>query len=345
MKPFIRKSFLNTLKYMTFDIIAIIFSYLLTAVLLHMINFRSINNPVYEDAVWFVAIIIGVKLIFYYIFGMYRILTKYTSFEDMSKIILLVLSSNVIIGLGVHLSQFPMINSLTYVVITFIEMTLVLLPRVVRRIWRFFLTSYRHINPHGIPTLIIGAGSAGEIVLREFNTNRELHNLPVAFIDDDKQKIGHRLMGVPVYGPIKNIKVFVEKFHIKEAVVAISALSHQKFQNITEELLQYNVKVKRLNVFNEGNSKPQVVEVKVEDLLERDVICLDNEGIAGFIKDEVVLVTGGGGSIGSELCRQIFNLNPKQLVIFDIYENNAYDIQMELLRLNQNIKNVMKTLN
>src|SRR5690606_9697084 len=100
-------------------------------------------------------------------------------------------------------------------------------------------------------------------------------------------------------------------------------------------LLKLGVKVRKLNIMedvDQVNSKNLVVDVNLEDLLNREVINLDNEGINDFIKDQVVLVTGGGGSIGSELCRQIFNLGPKKLVIFDIYENNAYDIQMELQR-------------
>jgi FlaA1/EpsC-like NDP-sugar epimerase len=190
------------------------------------------------------------------------------------------------------------------------------------------------INPNeGRRTLIIGAGSAGELVLREIYRNKDLTNHPVAFLDDNPSKIGNRLNGIIIVGPIEQINEFIDTYDIEEIILAIADYPTDKLNWLVEEVSKKKVKLRKLLSYSSvDREKPKIVNVNVEDLLNRQVIKLDNEGIKDFIKGEVVLVTGGGGSIGSELCRQIAELEPKMLVIFDIYENNAYEIQQELLR-------------
>lgn len=184
--------------------------------------------------------------------------------------------------------------------------------------------------------LIVGAGSAGALVLNEFNRKPQLGKKVVAFIDDDKQKQGALIGGIKVMGSRNAITRVVKDKRVDEIIIAISKIEKSELKNIIEECKESNAKVKIMPGVSEmidGKfSISNIRDVDVEDLLGREAITLDHEGIAEYLTDKVVLVTGGGGSIGSELCRQISKFDPKHLIIFDIYENNAYDIQNELRR-------------
>ena len=184
--------------------------------------------------------------------------------------------------------------------------------------------------------LIVGAGAAGVLVLNEFKKNRNLCKKVVAFIDDDKQKVGTLISGVKVMGTRNAISRIVKEERVDEIIIAISRIDKSELKKIIDECKESKVKIKIMPSVTEmidGKlSVNKIRDVDVEDLLGREAITLDHEGIADYLTDKVVLVTGGGGSIGSELCRQIARFNPKHLIIFDIYENNAYDIQNELIR-------------
>ncbi|MCK9493742.1 MAG: polysaccharide biosynthesis protein, partial [Acholeplasmataceae bacterium] len=184
----------------------------------------------------------------------------------------------------------------------------------------------------GKRTLIIGAGLAGEYVIKEIIKNKQLDNVPIVILDDNPDKFNKILLGINIYGPISDLEAYIMKFHIEEIIVAISDFPHKKLSDVIESATKFNIRVKKLLSISDVDDKIHITEVRIEDLLNRDEISLDDDSIGDFIKDQTVLVTGGGGSIGSELCRQIAQFSPKKLVIFDIYENNAYDIQQELLR-------------
>lgn len=184
--------------------------------------------------------------------------------------------------------------------------------------------------------LIVGAGSAGALVLNEFKRKPQLGKTVVAFIDDDKQKQGALIGGIKVMGSRNSITRVVKEKRVNEIIIAMSKIEKSELKNIIEECKESKAKVKIMPGVSEmidGKfSINNIRDVDVEDLLGRESITLDHEGISDYLTDKAVLVTGGGGSIGSELCRQIAKFNPKHLVIFDIYENNAYDIQNELRR-------------
>ncbi|MBN3489961.1 polysaccharide biosynthesis protein [Acholeplasma equirhinis] len=338
MKPIKFKSLIGIYKYMFFDAISIILSYLLT---MWMFNIMGINFT-YDGLLLALAFIVPSKIVIYALVGIYRILTRHTGFEDIIRIVGAVIFTNLVIILFIFLANSSFMSESAYLFITLIEITLMIFPRILRRLRRVLAYQFKWLKSIGSRTLIIGAGSAGELVIKEIYKNKDLNNIPTAFVDDNKDKIGKKLMGVDIVGTLDDIPDVVRKYHIEEAILAIKELPKDKQTKIINELVNMHIKVKRLNILEEyaENQKPALVDIKVEDLLDREVIHLDNEGIEAFIKDEVVLVTGGGGSIGSELCRQIFALQPKKLVIFDIYENNAYDIQMELLRKSQKDHNI-----
>ncbi len=186
-------------------------------------------------------------------------------------------------------------------------------------------------------TLIIGAGSLGISLIRNIHSSSKLDYNVVGFIDDDPEKLGVRIHGVHVAGNRNDIVKICTERYIDEIIFAINSLDSAQKAEILDICAQTGKKVKILpateDVLNAPDKAGRIREINVEDLLEREPVVLDNELIKSDILDKVILVTGGGGSIGSELCRQILKYNPKKLIIFDIYENTTYEVQNELREL------------
>ena len=189
-------------------------------------------------------------------------------------------------------------------------------------------------------TMIIGAGSAGKLLINEINNNQKgFTNRIMCIIDDDKNKNGTYINGIPVVGGRREIQKYCTKYNINEIIIAIPSASKEVIGKISEECSKTKCNIKILPAITalmDDNDSKEIMKkmrpLSYEDFLGRDQIVVDNNEIIKQIKDKVILVTGGGGSIGSELSRQIAKANPKQLIIFDIYENNAYDIEQELKR-------------
>ena len=190
-------------------------------------------------------------------------------------------------------------------------------------------------------TLIIGAGSAGTMILREIQTTNKLNIEAVGFIDDDPNKLNTYLLGVKVLGNTENIEKIAESTGAALIIIAIPTANGQTIKRITENCINTKCEVKTLpgiyQLIDGQVSVSRLRNVDVNDLLGREPVQDSIAEVMDYIEDQVVLVTGGGGSIGSELCRQIAKHNPKQLIILDIYENNAYDIEQELKRTLPNL--------
>ena len=184
--------------------------------------------------------------------------------------------------------------------------------------------------------MIIGAGQAGAMLLKEINTSAYTHYNVICFIDDDKRKHGRYLSGVKIAGDRNDIVRLAEEYRIERIIVAMPSADNKVIRDILNICAQTGCKLKKIpGIYQlvDGNvTVNDIKNVEIEDLLGREQIKVDLDEIMGYVKNKTVLVTGGGGSIGSELCRQIAGHNPKQLVIVDIYENNAYDIQQELIK-------------
>lgn len=196
-------------------------------------------------------------------------------------------------------------------------------------------------------TMIVGAGDAGRLLITEiWNNKTNFKNKICCVIDDDKNKIGSYIKNIPIVGNRKTIAKNVEKYHIEEIIIAIPSISHEKLNLIIDECQKTKCIIKTLPSLSELVGEPTMKEVRpisYEDFLGRKEIVVDSDEITSKLTNSVVLVTGGGGSIGSELCRQIAKCNPKLLIILDIYENNAYDIEQELIRNypNLNLKTII----
>ena len=205
---------------------------------------------------------------------------------------------------------------------------------------RFGYRSYRaHVlrnrQTGTIPVAILGAGSAGVQLLNEIQHNPNSRYRVQCFFDDDPAKVNKRIRGVPVSGTVSQSLPRMRAMDIHEAIFAIPSMDDLHRKEILRQLTDRSIKVSTLpstlELIEQKPIRQQLREVRIEDLLGRDAIHLDTTAVGGLLSGRTVLVTGGGGSIGSELCRQIVKYGPKRLVIFDIYDNNAYDIQQELL--------------
>ena len=183
--------------------------------------------------------------------------------------------------------------------------------------------------------MVVGAGEMGSMVIKDMKTAPESKGIPVVAIDDDKSKRGTRIHGVKVAGGRESIPRMAGRYNVDQIVLAIASAKKEDRQDILSICAKTGCKLKTVPALYEileGDMEhPAVRDVDILDLLGRDEVDLNVEEISGYLKNKTVLVTGGGGSIGSELCRQIAHFHPKRLIIFDIYENNAYDLQNGLL--------------
>ena len=207
-------------------------------------------------------------------------------------------------------------------------------------VWRFSYRMMRSLRANlghpasNIRIMIVGAGEAGAALLREIRSSQFTHGRVVCFIDDNDYKLGKNLNGVPIVGNRDKIIEAVSKYRINKIYIAMpSATAHER-KDIIEICRKTSAEIKVLpgiyQLVNGEVSVSKLRDIQIEDLLGREPIRVNLDEVMGYIKDKVILVTGGGGSIGSELCRQIARHAPKLLIIFDIYENSVYDLQQEL---------------
>lgn len=277
-------------------------------------------------------------------FRLYRCLLKYITTRELLYIGGATLLSCVLfVSYGHFIEEpFPRTVYVFYVIILLLMMILSRFSyKFVNRILSKFSKSYIFFKDHfnGVAkhrALLIGAGDAGAIIVRESKKSLKQHTKIIAALDDDKSKHRSSLNGVPIVGAIENIEKYVENYNIDTLIVAIPSAGVVR---IAEVLALCNKTDCRLKIFSGISSaisddapSTHLRNVKIEDLLGREEIVLDSTPVRENIAGRTILVTGGGGSIGSELCRQISEFKPDRLVIFDIYENNAYDLQNELLR-------------
>ncbi|MFR6154987.1 MAG: polysaccharide biosynthesis protein [Faecalibacillus faecis] len=283
------------------------------------------------------SIIIPIVVVCYgilYVFEMYKGIWKYASIAELWNIIF----SSITSTLAIIIISYVTGNTLPA---TCYLMTLVILvaglcaSRYSYRLIRMFRREYLHSEEKVKErVLIYGAGSAGEKILREITSSSGLHKEVVCFIDDDDNKWTRKIHNVKIKGGRDVLKSVCKEEKIDEIIVAMPSTDRKQLAEVLNICKETKCRLKRVpgyyQILNGSVHLSDLKDVEVQDLLGRDQIEVNLSEIMGYVKDKVVMVTGGGGSIGSELCRQIAASNPKQLIIVDIYENNAYDIQLEL---------------
>jgi FlaA1/EpsC-like NDP-sugar epimerase len=314
-----------------FDIIALLAAFLLALLAIRILVVTTFTTGA---VLKFLLVTIGFKIIWFYIFGLYKIVTRYIGLIDSVRAFFAVVSANALIYIHLLINHVDSVYLSVVLLATPIEFLNILVSRFFERLYEYFKSTIRHKRIGLKRTVIIGAGAAGRIVLEEINANVNLSNRVVCFVDDNPEKQNKYILGIPIVGSLDDLEKVIIEYHVQEAIFAIRELDEYRQKEIIERLTALEVSIKKLNLISEINDtqKAQIIDFNIEDLLNREAIVLENSGIKDFIKDEIVLITGGGGSIGSELVRQVAKYQPKAIIIFDFYENNAYEIQMEIER-------------
>lgn len=321
---------LKTFLLVIIDIFMINMAYLLAINITFFDRFTEIAT-IYQEDIFIVTLI---YVICFYFFKMYSSLWHLTGTDEF----LLGGGGGILAGALVILytRRFGSIIPLNVCVIgTMLTCILVLGYRVLYRVYRRTLlyVPYKYSKDQQ-RVMIIGAGSAGTMIINEMLARRNLKLNPILLIDDRDFKRGKRISGVKVEGGRNDIVRLAEEREIDTIILAIPSIDNESKREILEICKQTNCKIKIIpgiyEIISGEASVSKIKDVELEDLLGRDPVVLDNKGISDYLNNKVVLVTGAGGSIGSELCRQITPFGPKVLILFDIYENTVYDIQNEL---------------
>jgi FlaA1/EpsC-like NDP-sugar epimerase len=313
----------------------------LSIVISYLFRFEFLLSPFYIQQIKTVLLwIIPLKVIVFIFSGVYRGMWRYTSIRDFWLLArACLLSTLLILAIILYISGFKGYSRSIFFmdgVFTFLLVGGKLMairsyysgfanPRIREEL--FPKVAYKNV-------LIIGAGDAGEKILREIFENDQMHYKVVGFIDDDPQKKGRSIHGVPVLGNLGKITSIVQGEEIKEILIAIPSAKGEQIRNIVETCKDCDVSYKILPGMGElidGRVSIKVLrDISYEDLLGRPPVKLDNTGIRGYLNGKTVLITGCGGSIGSELCRQVIKYQPNYLVLLDASEMNLFNIQMEL---------------
>lgn len=277
----------------------------------------------------------AIYLICFFIFKIYESIWTYASIDEFLLVIGGCITANIvsIIPSLIFKTEFSYaVNILSGVFVTLAIVGFRISFRVYNRFTN--ILDYKANASHLKRTLIIGAGEAATLVIKEMKNNKNSDYNPIALIDDNEYKVGKSVLGIKVLGTRNDIIKIVKEKNIENIIIAVPSLSEEDKSNILDICKKTECKVQMLpsiySVIDGNVSLKEIKDVEIEDLLGREPVELEMKEISNYIRNKSVLVTGGGGSIGSELCRQIAQFKPNQLIIFDIYENNAYDIQNEL---------------
>lgn len=301
-------------------------------------SYNSIDAIYLESMYRYLPIHILTTVLIFYFCKMYHSLWKFISIHELGYIILANIVSFFMQIAGFHLMQYPIPRSYFFLEIL-LQTVMVVGIRFSYRFCRYLKEAREQRFGCGEPqkrVMIIGAGDAGRAIIKEILDSRHLTMKVCCVIDDDCNKEGRYINGIPIIGDRSVILKNVEKYKIDKIILAIPSASKEERREILEICKMTKCELKTLpgmyQLIDGELNIGKLRDVEITDLLGRDPIQVNLDEIMGYVEQKVIMVTGGGGSIGSELCRQIAMYNPKQLIIFDVYENNAYEIQQELKR-------------
>ena len=313
-----------------YDIIAVSISYFLVLFARCDFIFSKIKDIFFYSWLHFTPIYAVFCIIVFWLLKLYRSIWRFASYSELLRVILATIITGVfhVIFITALFHRMPISYYL------FGPMLQFLLVAGVRFSYRFVLLLHTKQTSNGANVMLIGAGNAGQMIIRDMNRSAEVGDRIVCIIDDNSNKWNRYIDGIPVVGGRDSVLHNVEKYNINKIYLAIPSATAEQKRDIINICKETNCELKNLPgmyQFVLGEiSVSKMRPVSVEDLLGREPIETDMKEVFEYINGKTVLVTGGGGSIGSELCRQIAAHSPKQLIIFDIYENNTYNIQLEL---------------
>lgn len=318
-----------------YDVIAVNFSYFFGLWLRFDLHFSKIPQQYIDSYLKFAPFYTVFVLVVFYALHLYKSLWRFAGFSELNRILASTVITTVFhtVGITLFVCRMPISYYMAGAAMQFALVT------AVRFIYRYITLERtrreRYENSlHNV--MVIGAGAAGQVILKELKSSAEVVSKPCCVIDDNPNKWNRFIEGVPIVGGRDSIMEAVKKYKIDQILVAMPTASPKDKRDILNICKETHCELKSLpGIFQLTNGEVLLSRMKavaVEDLLGRDPIKVNMEEIFQYIKGKTILVTGGGGSIGSELCRQIAGHEPKQLIIFDVYENNAYDIEQELKR-------------
>ena len=333
-RPFHAQKALRVACLVLADLILINLSAFLALYIRFEFDFRQLYATTFlRDMLIYAGINSACTILIFHILKLYNSLWEFASVSELVRITLGCFFSAVFYMVGMFMLHLTVPRSFPAIYM----LILCLLCGALRLSYRCVRRTRAGLRSEGEKrTMLIGGGQAGAIALREFQTSPRSENKVVCIIDDAPNKVGSYLGGVKIVGGRSAIARMAEKYDIDEIILAIPSASRQEKLQILNYCHNTSCTLRTLpGICQLANGEvriEQIREVDIEDLLGRETVKIDLDEVAAYITGKTVLVTGGGGSIGSELCRQAAAQRPKRLIIFDIYENNAYDIQMELRR-------------
>jgi len=294
-----------------------------------------------EDFLHVFAVVIVIKAGVFLFSNMYRNLWRYASLEDVFEILKVVVIAKIFAILGLFFfGEAEHLSRSVFIIDAVLLFCFVCGSRLVWRLYRD-----KELLPRkkaGKCTLIVGAGPGGSLLYKELLKNADCPYHVTGFIDDDREKVGMRLHGVPVLGTSEELDDVVRRKGIQKVIIAIPSASHKDVSRIMNSCRRTGVRFKILppmDAFIRGEiSLSQVKDVEIEDLLGRQPVVLDEARIKNYLDDKKVLITGAGGSIGSELCRQVARFRPYKLILFDNSETPLYRIEKELAELHPDLR-------
>ncbi len=328
---------LRQLFFMVLDVGAVIASSIGALLLRFNLSFQEIQAPYLENAWQLMLPNVLATLVIFWFFRLYHSVWRYVGMYELQQIVLASVTSTLVQLLASSVAHVYMPRSYWFLyvgVLVCITVVTRFFYRIVRRVKKRVGDGRRGGEISRV--MIVGAGAAADVLIRELKTSDHLHKHVECVIDDNASLVGRTIQGCQIVGGREDIVAAAARYQIDEIIIAMPSVSKKTIADIAKICNETGCELKTLpgvyQLVNKEVRVSQLRHVEIEDLLGRDPVTVDLSAITGYLGDQVVLVTGGGGSIGSELCRQIAAAKPKQLIIVDIYENNAYEIQQELKR-------------
>lgn len=334
--PFNVKLFYRRTCLIVYDIISVVFASYLALLMRYSFDIAEIPEHFIDPINKFLPVNILITLLVLYLFRMYNSLWAFAGETELQNLVLSCIISAVAYSLGIQLFRIPgqqAVPSSYYFLYVFLLISFIFVSRFSYRFFRSMKHKQQNKN-NGISVMVIGAGEAANLIIKEIVNSNFSTMVIRCIIDDDHGKWGRFIQGIKVVGGRDKIIECADIYGIDEIIVAMPSISRAEMSSILDICKETSCKLRSLpgmyQLVSGEVSVSKLRDVEVEDLLGRDPIEVDLDSILGYVQGKKVMVTGGGGSIGSELCRQIACHKPKQLILVDIYENSAYDVQQEL---------------
>lgn len=304
------------------------------------------HNNAFQGILWATLFFTIVKMVVFYSLGLYRRFWKTASIDELAHLLFIGLNASIaqfIVFIAIRKIPGLSLESLPYsfsLIDSILSGFFVATTRFSVRLFERANQRLGKNDAHKIPTVVIGAGLAGTAIVEEMQRNNKLNMNPVAFLDDDPAKHNTRIRGVEVFGEIAKLEDAVHKSSAVRVIIAMPSASGKEIRSILHDCERIGIETLTLpgldEMLNQNVRLDNIRKVQIEDLLRRETVVIDTDSVKTFLSGKTILITGGGGSIGSELCRQILKARPSKIIILGHGENSVFEIEQELyFRLNK----------